>query len=85
MTDLRAAERSGGPALRGRAVGIALRISRAAATLTAVYAIGQVLGPLLVVPVVGRSFATAFTVAAVVIAISAILAFAAARARRAAR
>jgi hypothetical protein len=76
MTDLRAAERSGGTALRGRTVGLA------AATLTAVYAIGQVLGPLLVIPVVGHSFATAFTVAAVVIAMSAILAFAAARARR---
>jgi MFS family permease len=62
-----------------------LHIPRAAATLTAVYAIGQVLGPLLVIPVVGHSFATAFTVAAVVIAMSAILAFAAARARPAPR
>jgi hypothetical protein len=40
-----------------------------------------VLGPLLVIRVVGHSFATAFTVAAVVIAMPAILALAAARAR----
>ncbi|WP_051164670.1 YbfB/YjiJ family MFS transporter [Nocardia testacea] len=59
-----------------------LDVPRAAATLTAVYAIGQVIGPLLVVPVIGHSFATAFTVAAVVIAISAVLAFAAFRAGR---
>ncbi|WP_433710284.1 YbfB/YjiJ family MFS transporter [Nocardia sp. CA-084685] len=54
-----------------------LSVTRAAASLTAVYAVGQVIGPLIVVPVIGDSFATAFTLAAVIIAVAATLALAA--------
>ncbi|MCM6776716.1 YbfB/YjiJ family MFS transporter [Nocardia sp. CDC159] len=40
----------------------------AAATLTAGYGLGQVLGPLVVTPVLGSSYAAAFAIAAVVLA-----------------
>ncbi|MFI5775780.1 YbfB/YjiJ family MFS transporter [Nocardia sp. NPDC051570] len=40
----------------------------AAATLTAVYGLGQVLGPLVVTPVLGTSYTAAFAIAAVVLA-----------------
>ncbi|MGW5381542.1 hypothetical protein [Nocardia sp. NPDC003963] len=49
--------------------------------LTATYAIGQVAGPLLVIPVIGTDFTTAFTIAAVTITLAAIPALAADRAR----
>ncbi|MFD4402211.1 YbfB/YjiJ family MFS transporter [Nocardia sp. NPDC058499] len=59
-----------------------LGIAHAAAVLTAAYATGQVLGPLLVVPLVGASFTSAFAVAASIIALSAALARAATRVGR---
>lgn len=45
-----------------------LSIGRTAATLTAVYGVGQVLGPLVVAPALGDSYTLAFVVAAVVLA-----------------
>ncbi|WP_348538059.1 YbfB/YjiJ family MFS transporter [Nocardia carnea] len=59
-----------------------LGIAHAAAVLTAAYATGQVLGPLLVVPLVGASFTAAFALAASIIAWSAALAHAATRVGR---
>ncbi|WP_082681589.1 YbfB/YjiJ family MFS transporter [Nocardia jinanensis] len=59
-----------------------LHATRAAAVLTATYAVGQVTGPLIVIPVLGTDFATAFTIAAMIIALSAILALAASRTHR---
>nr|WP_033241214.1 YbfB/YjiJ family MFS transporter [Nocardia carnea] len=56
-----------------------LGIAHAAAVLTAAYATGQVLGPLLVVPLVDASFTSAFALAASIIALSAALARAATR------
>ncbi|WP_106850675.1 YbfB/YjiJ family MFS transporter [Blastococcus sp. Marseille-P5729] len=50
-----------------------LPVERAAAALTAGYSIGQVLGPIVVTPVIGRSYGTAFLVAAVVIAAGGLL------------
>ncbi|MEV6362522.1 YbfB/YjiJ family MFS transporter [Nocardia asteroides] len=64
-------------------VGGWLPVARTAATLTAVFAVGQMLGPLLVAPVVGKSYATAFAVAAGIVAVSAVLAVAAAASLRA--
>ncbi|OZC49398.1 MFS transporter [Rhodococcus sp. RS1C4] len=46
-----------------------LPIGRTAATLTTVYGIGQVMGPLVVAPALGDSYSTAFVVAAVVLAL----------------
>ncbi|NUP28440.1 MAG: YbfB/YjiJ family MFS transporter [Nocardia sp.] len=59
-----------------------LHVPRAAAKLTAGYAVGQVAGPLIVIPVIGTDFGTAFTIAALIIAFSAALAAAATRAER---
>lgn len=56
-----------------------LLVPRSAATLTAVYAIGQVAGPLIVAPVIGNSYAVAFAIAAILVACSAALAIAATR------
>ncbi|WP_278266225.1 YbfB/YjiJ family MFS transporter [Nocardia sp. AG03] len=64
--------------------GSQLGIPRSAATLTAVFAVGQVLGPLLVLPVIGDSYAVAFGIAAGVVAVSALLAAAATGAMRSA-
>ncbi|WP_280424225.1 YbfB/YjiJ family MFS transporter [Nocardia carnea] len=58
-----------------------LGIAHAAAVLTAAYATGQVIGPLLVVPLVGSSFTSAFALAALIIVLSAALARAATRVR----
>lgn len=63
-------------------LGSQMSTHRSAATLTAVYAVGQVAGPLVVAPVLGDSYRTAFTVAALVITASAVLAVAAIRAHR---
>ncbi|MGB3369208.1 MAG: YbfB/YjiJ family MFS transporter, partial [Rhodococcus sp. (in: high G+C Gram-positive bacteria)] len=46
-----------------------LPIGRTAATLTAVYGVGQVLGPLVVAPALGNSYKVAFVVATVVLAL----------------
>ncbi|MFC8181291.1 YbfB/YjiJ family MFS transporter [Rhodococcus sp. NPDC057297] len=46
-----------------------LPIGRTAATLTTVYGIGQVMGPLVVAPALGDSYSIAFVVAAVVLAL----------------
>ncbi|WP_280458103.1 YbfB/YjiJ family MFS transporter [Nocardia carnea] len=54
-----------------------LGIAHAAAMLTAAYATGQVIGPLLVVPLVDTSYTSAFALAAPIIALSAVLARAA--------
>lgn len=45
-----------------------LPIGRTAATLTAVYGVGQVLGPLVVAPALGESYTVAFVVATIVLA-----------------
>lgn len=55
-------------------VGGRLPVARTAATLTSVFAVGQMLGPLVVAPVVGKSYATAFAIAAGIVAVSAVLA-----------
>lgn len=57
----------------------ALPLGRTAATLTAVYGIGQVLGPLVVAPALGDSYAAAFVVATVVLAVGTVGAFVAQR------
>ncbi len=49
-----------------------LPIGRTAATLTAVYGVGQVVGPLVVAPALGDSYTVAFIVAAVVLAIGSV-------------
>ncbi|MFD6224110.1 YbfB/YjiJ family MFS transporter [Nocardia asteroides] len=64
-------------------VGGRLPVARTAATLTAVFAVGQMLGPLVVAPVVGKSYATAFAIAAGIVAVSAVLAAAASASLRA--
>ncbi len=46
-----------------------LPVARSAAALTTAYSIGQVLGPLVVAPVIGQSYRTAFAIAAAVIAV----------------
>ena len=62
--------------------GARLGVPRAAASLTAAYAVGQMLGPLVVAPVLGSSYRVAFVIAAGLVAGSAALATAAARARQ---
>ncbi|MDF0532095.1 YbfB/YjiJ family MFS transporter [Tsukamurella sp. 8F] len=59
-----------------------LGVGRAAATLTAAYAAGQVIGPLVVIPVIGHSFAMAFVIATVVLASASLLAAGAETVRR---
>ncbi|SIS22410.1 Uncharacterised MFS-type transporter YbfB [Williamsia sterculiae] len=59
------------------AAGAGLGVGRSASRLTAVYGVGQVLGPLVVAPVIGSSYVVAFAVAGVVIAIAAAAAVAA--------
>ncbi|MEV5832391.1 YbfB/YjiJ family MFS transporter [Nocardia sp. NPDC052112] len=49
-------------------IGIELTDHRAAATLTAGYGAGQMLGPLVVAPVIGDGYATAFVIATLVLA-----------------
>lgn len=46
-----------------------LQIGRTAATLTAVYGVGQVLGPLVVAPAIGSSYSIAFAIATGVLAL----------------
>lgn len=58
-----------GIAMMSTSQGRRLPVARSAAALTALYSIGQVLGPLVVTPVLGRSYTAAFAIAAVVIAI----------------
>lgn len=57
-----------------------LPIPRSAATLTAVFAVGQMIGPLIVAPVIENSYAMAFAIAAVIVTVSAVLAAAVTRA-----
>ncbi|WP_307851775.1 YbfB/YjiJ family MFS transporter [Williamsia sp. CHRR-6] len=51
-------------------VGAQLPVARTAAILTAVYGVGQMLGPLVVAPVLGSSFTLAFAIAAVVLTVA---------------
>ena len=60
-------------------VGAALPVARTAAILTAVYGVGQVLGPLVVTPVLGSSYTLAFVIATVVLLLAALAAFGVAR------
>lgn len=60
-------------------LGHRMSVASAAATLTAAYAVGQVAGPLVVAPVLGDSYDTAFVIAATVLAVSTALAIAANR------
>ncbi|MFE3443179.1 YbfB/YjiJ family MFS transporter [Nocardia sp. NPDC059180] len=60
-------------------IGGRLRGATAAAALTAVYGAGQLLGPLVVAPLLGDGYGAAFAVAAVVLACAAALAVAANR------
>ncbi|GAB2633601.1 YbfB/YjiJ family MFS transporter [Prescottella soli] len=53
---------------------LGLGIPRAAAALTAVYGLGQILGPLVVAPMLGDGFRSAFVCAAVVLVVAAVLA-----------
>lgn len=55
-------------------VGVELRGPNAAGPLTAVYGVGQLLGPLVVAPALGSSYTTAFRVAVVVVSCAAVLA-----------
>ncbi|WP_084499891.1 YbfB/YjiJ family MFS transporter [Brevibacterium album] len=48
-------------------IGARLGVPRSAAKLTAAYGLGQVLGPLVVIPVLGGGYATAFAVAGAVL------------------
>ncbi|MFF2084008.1 YbfB/YjiJ family MFS transporter [Nocardia sp. NPDC058176] len=57
-----------------------LPVPRSAATLTAAFAVGQMIGPLIVAPVIENSYDMAFAIAAVIVAVSAGLAAAATRA-----
>lgn len=54
-------------------VGVELRGSNAAGPLTVAYGLGQMLGPLVVAPVLGSAFAAAFVVAAAVLLAAAVL------------
>lgn len=54
----------------------------AAATLTAGYGLGQMLGPLAVAPVLGESYDAAFTIAAAILAVAAVSAIAICARRR---
>ncbi|WP_188491044.1 YbfB/YjiJ family MFS transporter [Williamsia phyllosphaerae] len=60
-------------------VGAALPVARTAAILTAVYGVGQVLGPVVVTPVLGSSYTLAFVIATVVLLLAALAAFGVAR------
>lgn len=51
-------------------IGIELTDHRAAATLTAGYGAGQMLGPLVVAPVIGDGYSTAFVIATLVLAVA---------------
>lgn len=62
-----------GIAMLATGQGRRLPVARAAAALTTGYSIGQVLGPIVVTPVIGKSYDTAFLVAAVVIAAGGVL------------
>jgi len=62
---------------------LGLGIPRAAAALTAVYGLGQILGPLVVTPMLGDGFRSAFVCAALVLVLAAVLAGATRRPRRA--
>ncbi|QBJ98651.1 YbfB/YjiJ family MFS transporter [Rhodococcus sp. ABRD24] len=53
---------------------LGLGIPRAAAALTAVYGLGQILGPLAVAPMLGDGFRAAFVCAAIVLVVAALLA-----------
>ncbi|MGF7125064.1 YbfB/YjiJ family MFS transporter [Rhodococcus sp. BE178] len=53
---------------------LGLGIPRAAAALTAVYGLGQILGPLAVTPMLGDGFRAAFVCAAAVLVVAALLA-----------
>ena len=61
------------------AVGSALPVARTAAILTAVYGVGQMLGPLVVAPVIGSSYGVAFALAAGVLVVAAVAAVGVAR------
>lgn len=54
----------------------------AAATLTAGYGLGQMLGPLVVAPVLGDSYGAAFTIATLILAVAAVTAIAIGSGRR---
>lgn len=54
--------------------GLGLGIPRAAAALTAIYGLGQILGPLVVAPMLGDGFRAAFVCAAAVLVVAALLA-----------
>ncbi|WP_368076926.1 YbfB/YjiJ family MFS transporter [Rhodococcus sp. SGAir0479] len=60
---------------------LGLGIPRAAAALTAIYGLGQILGPLVVAPMLGDGFRAAFVCAAVVLVVAALLAGATRRRR----
>ncbi|WP_067814288.1 YbfB/YjiJ family MFS transporter [Nocardia inohanensis] len=57
-------------------IGTDLAGARAAATLTAVYGFGQMLGPLVVAPALGSGYSLAFGIAAVILVLAATAAFA---------
>ncbi len=60
---------------------LGLGIPRAAAALTAIYGLGQILGPLVVAPMLGDGFRSAFLCAAAVLVVAALLAGATRRSR----
>lgn len=60
---------------------LGLGIPRAAAALTAIYGLGQILGPLVVAPMLGDGFRSAFVCAAIVLVVAALLAVATRRRR----
>lgn len=53
--------------------GAQLPIGRTAAVLTSAYGVGQVLGPLVVTPVIGSSFRLAYVIAAIIIVLAAVV------------
>lgn len=59
-----------GIAMMSTSQGRRLPVGRSAAALTAGYSIGQVLGPLVVAPVIGKSYTAAFLIAAIVIGVA---------------
>ncbi len=61
------------------AVGSALPVARTAAILTAVYGVGQMLGPLVVAPVIGSSYVSPSRFAAGVLVVAAVAAVGVAR------
>ncbi len=56
-------------------LGTTYGMPRAAAVLTSVYGVGQIIGPLAVIPVIGDGYRVAFLVAAAVLAMATALAF----------